>query len=146
MKHIWQGLAFSVAASFLGFFIVQRVYERGLRKWGSRWGFTTPGDPASVPWLLLILGILSFLSSPILSGFSRHLEQQADVFSLELTHLNEPLATAFVKFAEDSKEDPNPHPLMELWTYSHPSLGKRIPFALQYKPWERGEANQAWKP
>ncbi|MDQ3280529.1 MAG: M48 family metallopeptidase [Acidobacteriota bacterium] len=146
MRHIWKGLAFSVLLSFAGFFIAQRIHDRGLRRWGPRWGFTAPGDPASVPWLLLIMTVLSFLASPIFNGFSRHIEHQADIFSLELTHLNEPLATAFVKFAEDSKGDPNPNALLEFWTYSHPSLGKRIPFALQYRPWERGEENQAWKP
>ncbi|HKR63494.1 MAG TPA: M48 family peptidase, partial [Thermoanaerobaculia bacterium] len=57
-------------------------------------------------------------------------------FSLELTHLNEPMATAFVKLAEDSKQDPQPNPMIEYWLYSHPPIAKRIPFALQYKPWE----------
>ena len=146
MKHIWKGLAFSLVVSFGVFFVVQRLHDRGLRRWGPRWGFTTPGDPASVPWLLLVAGIVSFFLSPVTSGYSRHIEHQADVFSLELTHLNEPLATAFRKMAEDSKQDPSPHPLIELWRYSHPPIAKRIPFALSYKPWEKGEPNQVWKP
>ncbi len=146
LDHIWKGLAFSVVASFAGFFIAQRVHDRGLRTWGARWGFSAPGDPASVPWLLLIVGAITFVSSPIASGFSRYVEHEADVFAIELTHLNEPIATAFRKMAEDSKVDPSPHPLMEYWLYSHPPIAKRIPFALSYKPWEKGEENRVWKP
>lgn len=141
MKHLWQGLAFSIAVSFAGFFLVQRVYDR-LRP---RWGFAA-GDPASVPLLLLIAAVFSFLLSPVSSGFSRHLEHRADMFGLELTHLNEPAATAFVKMAEDSKRDPRPHPLIKFWRYTHPPIAERIPFALHYRPWESGHPNQAWHP
>ncbi|MFP5287671.1 MAG: M48 family metalloprotease [Thermoanaerobaculia bacterium] len=146
MKHIWKGLAFSLALSFVVFFIVQRIHDPGLRKWGPRWGFTTPGDPASVPWLLLIAGVVSFFLSPVISGYSRSMEHKADMFALELTHLNEPLATAFRKMAEDSKRDPSPHPLIEFWRYSHPPIARRIPFALSYRPWEKGEPNRMWQP
>ncbi len=146
LNHVWKGLAFAAALSFAGFFIAQRIHDRGLRRWGPRWGIESPGDPASIPWLLLIVGGLSFLVSPVTSGYSRSVEHEADMFALELTHLNEPLATAFRKMAEDSKRDPSPHPLIEYWRYSHPPIAKRIPFALSYKPWETGEENRAWKP
>ncbi len=132
LKHIWKGLAVSLAGSLLVFFVGQKIVERGL----PRFGFATAGDPAALPWVLLVFGAIAFLSTPIAAAYSRHVEHQADVFSLELTHLNEPMATAFRKFAEDSKRDPSPHPLIEYWCYSHPPIAKRIPFALSYRPWE----------
>jgi Zn-dependent protease with chaperone function len=146
MRHMWKGLAFFVALAFGVYWIGQRIHDRGIARWGTKWGITAPGDPASVPWLLLIVSVISFLLSPVGSSFSRHLEHNADIFSLELTHLNEPMARAFVKLAEDSKRDPSPHPFIEFWRYSHPPIAKRIDFALSYKPWERGEPNQLWKP
>ncbi|MFP5247569.1 MAG: M48 family metallopeptidase [Thermoanaerobaculia bacterium] len=142
LQHIWKGLAFSLAISLVVFFVLQRIYDRT----APRWGFTERGDPAAVPWLLLISGVLTFLLSPVFSGFSRYVEHEADVFALELTHLNEPFATAFVKMAEDSKRDPSPHPFIKFWRYSHPPIAERIPFALGYRPWEKGEPNQVWKP
>ncbi|HEX8252114.1 MAG TPA: M48 family metallopeptidase, partial [Thermoanaerobaculia bacterium] len=146
MRHIWKGLAFSVAVSLVVFFLVQRIHDPGMRRFGPRWGFTTPGDPASIPWLLFIASVISFFLSPVISGYSRTMEHKADMFALEVTHLNAPLATAFRKMAEDSKRDPSPHPFIEFWRYSHPPIAKRIPFALSYKPWEKGEENRAWKP
>jgi STE24 endopeptidase len=133
LKHIWKGLAVSIAGSLFVFFIGQKIVERGL----PRFGFASAGDPAALPWVLLVFGAIGFFSTPIAAAYSRHIEHQADVFSLELTHLNEPMATAFRKMAEDSKSDPSPHPLIEYWCYSHPPIAKRIPFALAYRPWEQ---------
>ena len=144
MWHMWKGLAFFIALAFGVYWIGQRIHDRGIARWGAKWGITGPGDPASVPWLLLILSVISFLLSPIGSGFSRHLEHNADIFSLELTHLNEPMARAFVKLSEDSKSDPDPNAFIEFWRYSHPPIKKRIDFALSYKPWEKGEPNRLW--
>lgn len=146
LRHIWKGLAFSIALSFGVLFLVQKVHDWGLPRFGPRWGFHERGDPASVPWLLLLAGVAGFLLSPVGSGYSRTIEHEADVFALELSRLNEPMASAFVKLAEDSKRDPSPHPFIEFWRYSHPPIARRIPFALSYKPWERGEPNKLWRP
>lgn len=144
MKHIWKTLGFLLVVSIFVFYFAYRLYEPGLQRWGSRWGVTERGDPASLPWLLLIASAISFLLSPVISGYSRSNEHKADMFGLEVTHLNEPFATAFVKMAEDSKRDPSPHPFIKFWRYTHPPISERIPFALQYKPWEKGEGNRMW--
>jgi STE24 endopeptidase len=145
MQHIWKSLAFFLAISFFVFWLTQRLYEAGLRKWGPRWGTTTSGDPASLPWFLIVISGIFFMLSPVMSAYSRHNEHAADMFSLEVTHLNEPFATAFVKMAEDSKQDPKPNPFIKFWFYSHPPIAERIPFALQYKPWAKGEPNRMWE-
>ncbi|HWW62606.1 MAG TPA: M48 family metallopeptidase, partial [Thermoanaerobaculia bacterium] len=141
LKHIWKGLAFSLAVSFFVLLLGQKFYERGL----GRWGIRGPGDPASWPWFLVVVSVMGFILTPVLAGESRWAEHQADVFSLELTQDNVAMASAFVKLTEDSKQDPYPHPFIEFWRYSHPSIGRRVQFALSYKPWEKGEPNQLWK-
>ena len=146
LKHLWKGIAFTIAITFLGFFIAQRLFEWGLARWGVGWKVSDRADPAAIPWLLAVSSILAFLLSPVYSGYSRHVEHQADVFGLELTHLNEAMASSFVKFAEDSKADPRPPRFIEWWRYSHPSLGRRIDFVLAYKPWEKGQPNELWRP
>ena len=145
LHHLWKGIAFTVALSFLGFFFAQKAFEWGERRWGGGWGIAERGDPAALPWLLVVSSVLGFLVTPAAAGFSRHVEHQADVFGLELTHLNEPMASAFVKFAEDSKVDPNPPRVIEWWRYSHPSLGRRIDFVLHYRPWDDGKPNELWR-
>jgi Zn-dependent protease with chaperone function len=146
LKHLWKGIAFGVAISFLGFWIAQQLFEWGVARWGVRWSASDRGDPAALPWLLVVSSLLAFLLSPVYSGYSRHIEHQSDVFGLELTHKNEAMASSFVKFAEDSKANPRPPRFIEWWRYSHPSLGRRIDFVLTYKPWEKGQPNQLWHP
>ena len=145
LNHLWKGLAAGIIGTFFVLFVAQRVYERGLRRWGPRWGAREPGDPASLPWLLLIVSVLSFLGAPIENGISRYMEHQSDMFGLELTHSNEAMATSFIKFAEDSKVNPSPYPFIEFWRYSHPSLARRIIFVLHYKPWAEGKPNELWR-
>lgn len=141
LRHLWKGLAAAVVIALVILFLAQKVYDRGVARWGSRWGATGVGDPAAFPWLLIIIATIAFLLSPVMSGISRHREHEADIFGLELTRLNEPMATAFIKLAEDTKINPDPHPFIEFWRYSHPSINKRIAFVLRYKPWE-SKANE----
>lgn len=144
LLHMWKTLAFSLSLSFFVLFFVQKLHDKSLPKVGPRWGFAERGDPASLPWLLIIASAVSFLTTPIIAGYSRHNEHQSDIFSLEMTHLNEPMAMALKKLAEDSKRDPSPHPFIKFWRYTHPPIAERIPFALSYKPWEKGQPNQVW--
>jgi STE24 endopeptidase len=146
MKHLWKGLAFGFGISLIVFFLTQRAYDWGLRRWGAKWGVREPGDPASTPWLVLTgVLVIPFFLSPVIAGYSRTMEHDSDIFALELTHLNEPMARAFVKLAEDSKRDPTPHPFIRFWLYTHPPINERIAFSLSYKPWEKGEPNRLWK-
>lgn len=145
LRHIWKGLGWSVLVSLAVCFLAQRAYERGLARWGRSWGVEGKGDAAALPWLLVIVAAVVFLLSPVINGISRRAEHQADVFGLELTQRNDAMARSFVKFALDSKVDPTPHPFIEFWRYSHPSLARRIEFVRTYKPWESGQPNRLWK-
>src|SRR6185436_13018690 len=141
LMHMWKGLGFALVISFLVLLVGQKFYERGL----GRFGIRGPGDPASFPWFLVVVSVITFFLTPILTGYSRWQEHQSDIFSLEMTHDNVSMASAFVKLSEDSKSNPRPHPFIEFWRYSHPSIARRVEFALSYKPWEQGEPNQLWK-
>ncbi len=145
MHHVWKLLAFTMVVLFFVFFAGSRLADAAVARWGPKWGFTSPGDPAAIPLLALILSVMLFLLSPVFNANTRRVEHQADVFALELTRMNEAGARAFIKLAEESKSDPAPHRLIELWRYSHPALYRRIDFALAYRPWEEGKPNQAWR-
>jgi Zn-dependent protease with chaperone function len=145
MHHLWKGLAFTLAILFFVMWIAKRLVDWGVKRYGLKWGFDSPGDPAALPLLLLVISIVTFFLSPVFSGYSRYTEHQADIFALELTKTNVEGARAFKKLAEDSKVDPEPNRFIEFWRYSHPSLARRIEFCLGYKPWEQGQPNRAWK-
>ena len=119
LHHLWKGLAFAMLTSLIITLTLQPATERLLATANSTLSESNAFEPLS-----------TFLLSPAINGFSRHIEHEADIFGLELTHLREPMATALVKLAEDSKSIPNPSPFIEWWRYSHPSTDKRIAFVL----------------
>ena len=131
-----------VALAFiaLGFVGVRRL----IRRYGSRTGVEGEGDLASLPVMLLVLTLLTFFSSPLVNGISRHYEHQADQFALEVTHgvvpdPNAAEARAFQILGEQDLSDPDPNPFIVFWLYSHPPISQRIRFALSYKPWAEGK-------
>ena len=44
-----------------------------------------------------------------------------------------------VKLQEENLSNPRPGLLYKLWNSSHPTLGERIDFCNEYRPWEKGE-------
>jgi Zn-dependent protease with chaperone function len=127
----------------LGFVAVRKLIKR----YGGRTGIEGEGDLASLPVMLLMLTLLTFFSSPLANGISRHYEHQADQFALEVTHgvvpdPNAAEAKAFQILGEQDLADPDPNPFIVFWLYSHPPLGRRIQFALSYKPWAEGKPLQ----
>jgi Zn-dependent protease with chaperone function len=127
----------------LGFVAVRKLIGR----YGARTGLEGEGDLASLPVMLMVLTLLTFFSSPLVNGISRHYEHQADQFALEVTHgvvpdSNAAEARAFQILGEQDLADPDPSPFIVFWLYSHPPLSKRIQFALKYEPWAHGKPMQ----
>lgn len=120
-------------------YFIHRLADALLRRWHGPFGFSSLADPASLPLILLLGGALSLLLDPVQLAISRHLEHEADRFGLELTHDNHAAAMAFVKLQQNNLGVPFPGRLYTLWRASHPSLGERIEFSNNYRPWETGQ-------
>ena len=100
-------------------------------------------DWASLPVMMLAVGVFSFASEPVLNSFSRVLEHNADVYGLEVVHGIVPdspqaAARAFQILGEIALSDPNPSPFIEFWLYDHPPVSERVRFAAEYDPWSGG--------
>ena len=123
----------------LGAWILDRLF-RG----PGRWGIRGLSDWASLPVLLLGLTIAGELATPVVSGYSRNQEHQADIFGLEAIHGLVPdspraAAEAFQLLGETNLSDPDPSPFITFWLYDHPPLAERLRFAAEYDPWGKGE-------
>ncbi|MGP0071077.1 MAG: M48 family metallopeptidase [Bryobacteraceae bacterium] len=124
---------------FLGSHLVRWIIGRR----GTRWRIRETADWASLPLLLLIVAIFSFLTEPVVNGYSRWQEQQADIYGLEITHGIVPDASAaaaqsFQVMGEIGFDEPNPNHFIEFWLFSHPSTADRLTFAETYDPWATG--------
>jgi len=147
LHHVRNGFIFIAAFLFVAFFLSFHAIHWTLGRWGGSWGIRGPDDWASLPALLLLLSVIFFISSPVLNGFSRYQEHQADVYGLEVIHglvpkSSEVAAHAFQVLGEVDLADPNPPAFITFWLYSHPPLADRLVFAHTYDPWSKGESPQ----
>ena len=139
LDHVLLGILLSALGSGLGLFAIQRIAPGVIARFSARMGFRELSDVASLPLLLLLIQLGSFVLMPVGLAVSRHFEHEADRFGLELLQDNHAAAMAFVKLQQSNLGIPRPGPLYVWWRGSHPSLGDRIDFANAYRPWQRGE-------
>lgn len=147
LQHVPKGIAFYAVLLLVLFYLGYRLIGWALARWGAGWQIRGLDDWASLPALLLLLSVLSFLANPVASAFSRYLEHQADQFGLEVTHGLTPdsgqvAAQAFQVLGEVDLADPDPNPVNVFLFYSHPSIPDRIQFCLTYDPWSHGGSGE----
>jgi STE24 endopeptidase len=128
LKHTWWGiLVFSVLAIVL-FWLADRLFPWFARAFGTN---ARIEDPRGVPVLLFIASLFGLLASPLTNTFSRTLESQADLYSLQTENLPDALSSALVKTAE--YRYPRPGKLEEIVFYDHPSVEARVHRAMEWK-------------
>ena len=128
----------AAVAVTLSLYAVHRLAGRLIARYRRRFGFDRLDDVASLPLLLLVGGLVSFIVTPALLAVSRWQEREADRFALELTRDNRAAAETFVRLQEENLSVPRPGLLYTLWLGSHPSLASRIELANRYRPWATG--------
>jgi Zn-dependent protease with chaperone function len=139
LGHVWK-LIILLSLTILGMtYAIHRLAGALIRKHAARFGFTELGDVASLPLVLVLVAAISLVTDPITLAVSRHFEHEADRFALEITRDNHAGATAFVILQQENLGVPRPGRLYTWFRGSHPSLGERIDFSNDYRPWESGQ-------
>jgi STE24 endopeptidase len=87
------------------------------------------GDPANLPYALLVLSVLALVTTPIQNAVSRRYEAEADWRALNATRDPQAASRLFEGFQRTSLEQPNPGLLDYLWLENHPTLMQRIAMA-----------------
>jgi STE24 endopeptidase len=94
------------------------------------------GDPANLPYAVLVLAVLGLLTLPVQNAVSRRYEAEADWRALNATRDPASARKLFQSFERTSLEQPSP----PLWDYvlveNHPTLMQRIAMA---NAWRRRE-------
>ena len=128
LGHTWRLVIVFSGLAILFFLLVDRLFPRFARAFGSRAALS---DPAGLPVLLFMASLFGLLAEPVSNGLSRIAENQADQYSLETVDLPDALATALVKTAE--YRNPRPTQFEEWLFYSHPSVERRVQRAMDWK-------------
>jgi len=122
-KHIVKNILFGTAASFLTFFVISVLYKNSLC-W---FDFESITQIAALPLLSLWAMIIGLMQNPIGNILSRKYEYEADRYAIESTNKPQSFINTLNKLNEQNLGDKEPHPFVEWFFYSHPSiLQKRI--------------------
>ena len=143
LEHVRNSLILAALFALILLYAAYRALHWLLDRWGTRWRVRDVADWASLPVLLLIASVFGFFAEPVVNGYSRWQEHQADIYGLEVIHgivpnSTEVAAHSFQVLGEVGLDEPNPNPLIEFWTYSHPSISERVAFTQSYDPWSSG--------
>ena len=150
LNHIPKGLTLAAIGMFALFWLVAKVAEWLARRFGERWRVPAVATLPGLVVLLLALSAWQIVTEPVESTISRHFEHEADVYGQEAIHglVPNPQKTAVAAFNDLGAvylDDPNPNPVLEFWSYDHPSIQNRATFAAHYDPWTPGQKPRFFK-
>ncbi|OIQ86579.1 protease HtpX [mine drainage metagenome] len=115
------GLMFAVSfagLALLGYLVGQPWFYTGL-------GVTTPGNAMALLLFLLVSPVFVFLLRPLLSGYARSNEFEADAYAASHSSARH-LVVALVKLYRDNASTLTPDPLHSAFYDSHPPASIRI--------------------
>ncbi len=78
-----------------------------------------------IAMMMLLLPLISFVFTPIMSFVSRHNEYRADEFGSKMGG-KENLVSALIKLVDENKAFPKSHPLVVFFYYTHPPVLERL--------------------
>ncbi|GMU95613.1 M48 family metallopeptidase [Ignavibacterium album] len=121
-KHIVKNILYGTINSFVLFFAISLLYRYSL-PW---FGFSSITEISALPLLTLWAMLIGLIQTPIGNMLSRKFEYEADRYAIETTKKPTSFIQTLNKLTEQNLGDKEPHPFVEWFFYSHPSIRKRI--------------------
>ncbi len=121
-RDLWRGVLLHAALMFGGFLLADAILSRLAAPLGLR----GVGDPAGLPLLLLVGGIWSFASLPIVNALSRAHERRADRYAVDTTRNPAAFVSAMKRLAQQNLAEEEPSAAVQWLFYSHPPIKERI--------------------
>ncbi len=131
LNHIPKSILFLAIIDVLSFVYLFYGLQWALRRWGDRWQIHDVGDPAVLPLVILLAGVLFFVLTPVMNTQTRVQEKEADMFGLNASRQPDGFAQAAIHLGEYRKMRPGK--LEEFLFFDHPSGYNRIHSAMVWK-------------
>jgi len=131
LNHIANSILFIAIVDVLSFVYLFYGLQWALHRWGDRWQIQGVGDPAVLPLVLLLAGVLFFVLTPVMNTQTRAQEKEADMFGLNASRQPDGFAQAAIHLGEYRKMRPGK--LEEFIFFDHPSGYNRIHSAMLWK-------------
>ena len=121
-KHIVKNIIIGTATSFLTLFVIAWLYKNSL----SWFDFKSITQIAALPLLALWSMLVGLIQTPLGNILSRKFEYEADEYAVTETRTPKVFINTLEKLNEQNLGDKEPHPFVEWFFYSHPSVKRRV--------------------
>jgi len=117
---IWKNIGMMALLLFVAFFLLGNLPEQLFFDM-----HVMPTAGVEIAMMMLLLPLIGFVFTPIMSFVSRHNEYAADKFGSEMGG-KENLVSALIKLVDENKAFPKSHPLVVFFYYTHPPVLERL--------------------
>jgi len=124
LNHVLRLVVYLTLVIALGFWVVHRVFDALLARWGARLQLRGRGDTAALPLAIAVLSAFFFLATPLTNSITRQAEAEADMFGLDAAR--EPYGFAMAAMRLSTYRKIHPGPIEEILFYDHPSGYERV--------------------
>ena len=121
-KHIIKNIFIGTASSFLTLYIIAVLYSTSLN-W---FDFNSIVQVSAIPLLALWSMLIGLIQTPLGNILSRKFEYEADEYAIMETQNPSAFIQTLEKLTEQNLGDKEPHPFVEWFFYSHPSIKNRL--------------------
>ncbi len=131
LNHVYKGMLFMGVIIVVVFALLFHISAWAMERWGARWGLRGVDDPAGLPLLALIVGVIFFVLTPVTNSMIRVQEYESDIFGLNAARQPDGMAAVSLKLGEYRKL--NPGHWEEIIFFDHPSGHTRIYASMRWK-------------
>jgi len=117
---IWKNIGLMGVLLFISFYLFGHLPDTLFLEMG-----VSPEAGVQIAMLMLLLPLVSFVFTPVMSYVSRHNEYAADEFGSKMGG-KENLVSALMKLVTENKSFPKSHPLVIFFYYTHPPVLERL--------------------
>ena len=117
---IWKNIGLMGLLLFIAFYLFGHLPDALFLEMG-----VSPSAGVQIAVLMLLLPLLSFVFTPVMSAVSRHNEYAADEYGSAMGG-KENLVSALMKLVTENKSFPKSHPLVIFFYYTHPPVLERL--------------------
>ena len=117
---IWKNIGMMGVFLFVSFYLLGHIPQSVFTEMG-----LTPAPGAVIAIIILMLPVLGFIYTPLMSIVSRRNEYEADRYGSEVAG-REHLISALLKMVNENRSFPKSDPIYSFFYYSHPPILERL--------------------
>lgn len=124
LNHAVRNLAYISLVLMFGFWVVHKLIDQAIARFGVRYGITERTDPAVLPIAVAVFSFYMLLATPVINSIIRTAEKEADLYGLNSAREPHGFATAAMRLSTYRKIQPGYWE--EVIFYDHPSGYDRV--------------------